>query len=185
MPSLQVLAAEATDLPFPQAVFDVATASFVLSHLADYRAGLVEIYRVLKPSGTFAMASWTANTDPIGEMWGQLLADAVSKERLQDNLARVTPSESYFQSEENVETALTGAGLSGVEIHTLAWECSVSLELYLTDRGLSTGGRFVRQALGPDGWSRFITNAREKFHRSFGSHLSYSREVIIGLGHKA
>ena len=185
MPSLRVLAAEATILPFRHSIFDVVTASFVLSHLPDYRAGLVEAYRVLKPLGLFAMTSWTANTDPYSEAWGQLLAEAVSKDRLEEAIAQVAPSEGHFESAANVETALTEAGLSGVEVQTGATEWSFSLERYLADRELSSGGRFAQHALGPDAWDRFVANAREELRRRFGSQFSYSRGFLVGLGRRA
>ena len=184
MPPLRVLAAEATALPFRHSIFDIATASFVLSHLLNYRAGLAEARRVLKPSGIFVMASWTANTDPYSQAWSELLAEAVSKDRLQEAVAQVAPSEGYFENAENVKTALTEAGFARVEVHTIAFECSLSLELYVADRELSSGGRFAQDALGPDRWDRFAAEARDKLRSSFGSHVNYSRGVLIGLGHR-
>jgi ubiquinone/menaquinone biosynthesis C-methylase UbiE len=184
MPKLRVLAAEATVLPFRHSIFDVVTASFVLSHLLNYRAGLAEAYRILKPSGIFVTTSWTANTDPYSQAWSELLAEAVSKDRLQEAVAQVAPSEGYFENGENVKTALTEAGFARVEVHPFAVECSLSLERYLADRQLSSGGRFAQDALGPDRWGRFAANASEKLRRSFGSHFDYSRGVLIGLGHR-
>jgi ubiquinone/menaquinone biosynthesis C-methylase UbiE len=184
MPSLRVLSAEATVLPFRHSSFDVVTASFVLSHLLNYRAGLAEAYRVLKPSGIFVMTSWTANTDPYNKAWSELLAEAVSEGRLQEAVAQVAPSEGYFQTVENVKTALTEAGFARVEVHTMAVECSHSLARFLADRELSSGGRFAQDTLGPDRWVRFAANASEKLRRSFGPHFDYSRGVLIGLGHR-
>lgn len=185
MPTLRVLAAEATALPFGRSTFDVVAASFVLSHLPNYKAGLVEAYRVLKPSGLFVMTSWTANTDPYSQAWSELLAEAVSKDRLEDAVAQVAPSEAYFENVENVKAALTDAGFAPSEVHTIAVECRFSLDRYLADRELSSGSRFAREALGPKGWSRFAANARDRLRHSFGSHFDYSRGVHIGLGHRA
>jgi len=185
IPMLRLAAAEATNLPFRDATFDVATASFVLSHLPDCRAGLAEAYRVLKLRGKFAMTSWTASTDPCTEAWGELLAEAVTKDRLQEAVAQVTPFEDFFSSAANVQTALAEAGFSGVEVHKVNLEWSFSLELYLADRELSAGGRFARQALGPDAWERFVANAREELLRRFGSHISYNRGFLVGLGGRA
>lgn len=184
MPKLQVLAAEATVLPFRPSIFDVVTASFVLSHLLNYRAGLAEANRVLKPSGIFVMTSWTANTDPYNKAWSELLAEAVSEGRLQEAVAQAVPSESYFQNVENVKTALTEAGFARIDVHTMAVECSLSLDRFVADRELSSGGRFAQDALGPDRWARFAANASEKLRRSFGPHLDYSRGVLIGFGYR-
>ena len=47
--------ADALRLPFDDAQFDVVTIAYGLRNLADYEAGLVEIYRVLKPGGRLAI----------------------------------------------------------------------------------------------------------------------------------
>jgi len=185
VPVMRLVAAEATHLPFYDAAFDVATASFVLSHLPDYRAGLLEAHRVLKPLGIFAMTGWTPSTDPYSQAWGRLLAEAVSQHRLQQAVAQVAPSEAYFESAANVEAAFKEAGFSGVEVHTLASEWTFSLELFLADRELSSGGRFARHVLGTNAWEQFVAKAREALRRQFGSHFSYSRGFSIGLGRRA
>lgn len=47
--------ADALRLPFADASFDLVTSAFGFRNLADYEAGLREIYRVLKPGGTAAI----------------------------------------------------------------------------------------------------------------------------------
>lgn len=184
VPSLQVLVADATALPFRPSVFEVATASFVLSHLRNPGAGLREAHRVLKPSGIFIMTSWTATTDPYSEAWSALLAEAVSSERLQEAMAEVAPSEGYFEEANNVRTALTEAGFARVEMHPIPFQCSLSLERFIADRELSSGARFAKEAMGIDRWGQFVRNARETLRQSFGSHFDYSRGVLIGVGHR-
>lgn len=182
MPALRLVIAEASMLPFRQAVFDLATASFVLSHLRDYGAALAEAHRVLKPGGTFVMTSWAADTDVPGEAWRELLAEAVSSDRLREAVAQVAPSESSFESAAAVEYALRGAAFSVVEAHAVTLECRLSLEQYLADRELSSGGRFARHALGDAGWARFVAHAREELGRRFGPLVSFPRGVLIGVG---
>jgi demethylmenaquinone methyltransferase / 2-methoxy-6-polyprenyl-1,4-benzoquinol methylase len=47
--------ADALRLPFADASFDLVTSAFGFRNLANYEAGLREIYRVLKPGGTVAL----------------------------------------------------------------------------------------------------------------------------------
>src|SRR5690242_6206496 len=47
--------ADALRLPFADASFDLVTSAFGFRNLANYEAGLREIYRVLKPGGTVAI----------------------------------------------------------------------------------------------------------------------------------
>ena len=51
--------ADALQLPFAGACFDLVTTAFGLRNLANYEAGLREIQRVLKPGGTIAILEFT------------------------------------------------------------------------------------------------------------------------------
>jgi demethylmenaquinone methyltransferase / 2-methoxy-6-polyprenyl-1,4-benzoquinol methylase len=48
---LNFVEADALHLPFPAETFDIVTIAYGLRNLADFRAGLVEMLRVLKPGG--------------------------------------------------------------------------------------------------------------------------------------
>jgi ubiquinone/menaquinone biosynthesis C-methylase UbiE len=185
IPSLWAVAGNATMLPFREASFELATANFVLSHVPKYEQALAEVLRVLKPSGTFTAASWTASKDPYSRVWDDLVAEAVSKDALEQAVRRVAPWEGYFQEPENVRTALLAVGFTQITIHRVELDFEFSIESYLADREISSGGRYARNALGPDRWTRFLRNALEKFEGLFGEAFSYPRGVLIGIGRKA
>src|SRR5436309_10707725 len=67
--NLQVVAADAPALPFKSETFDVVTASFVLSHIREYRRALNEIHRVLRVNGLIAASNWTATVDAYSQAW--------------------------------------------------------------------------------------------------------------------
>jgi demethylmenaquinone methyltransferase/2-methoxy-6-polyprenyl-1,4-benzoquinol methylase len=46
---------DAMSLPFPDASFDLVTSAFGFRNLTNYAAGLVEIYRVLRPGGAIGI----------------------------------------------------------------------------------------------------------------------------------
>src|SRR5215472_6266810 len=52
---MQFFEADALGLPFADTSFDLVTSAFGFRNLANYEAGLREIYRVLKPGGTIAI----------------------------------------------------------------------------------------------------------------------------------
>jgi demethylmenaquinone methyltransferase/2-methoxy-6-polyprenyl-1,4-benzoquinol methylase len=52
---IDFLEADALRLPFAEHSFDLVTSAFGFRNLANYEAGLLEIYRVLKPGGTIAI----------------------------------------------------------------------------------------------------------------------------------
>jgi SAM-dependent methyltransferase len=185
VPKARFVAADAVTLPFLDSTFDVVTAGFVLSHLANYEAGLMEARRVLTPGGVFAMTSWAADTDAHGGAWRELLAGAVSSERLQAAVAGVVPSEARFESAAGVHSALAAGGFTDVEVHALTLDYGVTLDQFLADRELSSGGRFARHVLGAYGWAGFVARARNELERRFGSVFECSRGVLIGLGKRA
>lgn len=49
--ALEWIEADALSLPFPGAYFDLVTSAFGFRNLADYDAGLREIFRILRPGG--------------------------------------------------------------------------------------------------------------------------------------
>ena len=186
LPLLHAVAADAESLPIADAAFDVVTASFVLSHLPDYRAGLAEALRVLKPGGAFVAASWAAKTDPQTEAWRGLLAEALPATAIPVAAlsAEVAPSEAFFEHEENLAAALSEARFVDVEVRRFSMSGQLTVEQFLSDRELSSGGRFARQFLGPSDYQQLLDRSREEITRSFGTNLRYQRAFLVGLGRR-
>ncbi len=63
----KTLVADALDLPFSEAAFDVVTVAFGLRNMADYEKALVEMCRVLKPDGRLFILDFSL---PKGVMRG-------------------------------------------------------------------------------------------------------------------
>ncbi|HEY1800355.1 MAG TPA: bifunctional demethylmenaquinone methyltransferase/2-methoxy-6-polyprenyl-1,4-benzoquinol methylase UbiE [Terriglobales bacterium] len=67
--SLRWLEADALQLPFPDNSFDLVTSAFGFRNLADYDAGLREIFRVLRPSGEFGILDFSEPTGLMGTLY--------------------------------------------------------------------------------------------------------------------
>ena len=65
----RVFEADALSLPLPDASLDAITAAFGFRNLSNYRAGLVEMRRVLKPGGMAAILEFS---QPPGRVFGAL-----------------------------------------------------------------------------------------------------------------
>lgn len=65
---VRFLEGNALDVPFPSERFDRVTIAFGLRNLPDYRAGLAEIVRVLRPGGRALILEFAR---PAG-LWGRL-----------------------------------------------------------------------------------------------------------------
>ena len=66
--NIQAFQASVTSLPFPDNYFDVVFAIEVLEHVPIYEHAIVEIKRVLKPSGRIIIIDKNA-ADPRAELW--------------------------------------------------------------------------------------------------------------------
>ncbi len=69
-PVMNWVEADALQLPFPDNSFDVVTSAFGFRNLADYDAGLREIYRVLKPGGECGILEFSDPPGLRGKIYG-------------------------------------------------------------------------------------------------------------------
>ncbi|MBZ5512442.1 MAG: bifunctional demethylmenaquinone methyltransferase/2-methoxy-6-polyprenyl-1,4-benzoquinol methylase UbiE [Acidobacteriia bacterium] len=67
--SLRWLEADALRLPLSDASFDLVTSAFGFRNLADYDAGLREIFRVLRPGGEIGILDFGEPTGLIGRFY--------------------------------------------------------------------------------------------------------------------
>ena len=181
---VRVLVADAIALPFRDESFHLATASFVLSHIHDYPRALAETLRVLKPSGRLAVSSWAPPSDPYSAAWGEWLAEAISKPEAERAMAEVAPWEEHFSQEGALEAALTRAGFSPVSSQAVHVESSFTVDQFVEDRELSSGGRLARHLLTAEDWTRARAAARDRLHARFGSSFRYDRRAFIVIARK-
>jgi demethylmenaquinone methyltransferase/2-methoxy-6-polyprenyl-1,4-benzoquinol methylase len=67
--SLRWFEADALRLPVPDASFDLVTSAFGFRNLADYDAGLREIFRVLRPNGEVGILDFGEPAGLIGRIY--------------------------------------------------------------------------------------------------------------------
>ena len=67
--SLRWVEADALNLPFADAQFDLVTAAFGFRNLADYDAGLREIVRILRPGGECGILDFGEPRGVIGKIY--------------------------------------------------------------------------------------------------------------------
>lgn len=77
-PDANIVEGNATAMPFEDARFDKVVCNFGMMHIADQPKALSEVRRVLKPGGTFTMATWVgpAASPAFAAVFGALKAHA-------------------------------------------------------------------------------------------------------------
>jgi len=178
----QVVAGVASELPFEDCVFDVAVASFVLSHLSSYELGLREIVRVLKPAGRLGVTTWGSIENEYREFWQSLAETFIDKARLTEASREALPWEEWFTNPENLEQAFQGVGLTGVRVHRAEYTIHTNIADFLAIREASLQARFMRQNLDAAQWERFRETVAAEFYRKFRDPIDHTRDVYIAVG---
>lgn len=68
--SIQPVEADALNLPLPDRCTDLVVSAFGFRNLANYDAGLREIWRVLKPGGEFGILDFSEPGGLLGKLYG-------------------------------------------------------------------------------------------------------------------
>lgn len=131
--------ADAMDLPFSTASFDLVTVAFGLRNIADTARGLAEMARVCRPGGTLAILEFSLPRNRLirrGYLWYfrrvlPLLGNAVARNR-SDAYSYLNKSVEEFPAGEALADVVRAAGFDRVEILPLTFGIAT---LYACHRG--------------------------------------------------
>jgi ubiquinone/menaquinone biosynthesis C-methylase UbiE len=112
---LELLVADAADIPLDDASVDVVACSFLLQLVADRPAVLAEVYRVLRPGGTFSLVTWLADdlVVPADAAYHQVLGDVDDDD--EDEGFR-SPRAGDYDTLEQARAELLEAGFDGIKV---------------------------------------------------------------------
>jgi SAM-dependent methyltransferase len=179
------LVARMPGLPFPNATFDAAAASFVISHLADDAAGLTDMIRVCKSRGRVGLTAWGTFPNPAGTLWKQVAMAVEGSEGLGEAFASVIPGEEEWSGSSSFERALREAGLTNTMVVTRDFVVTVSTSDYVAMKSASVEGTLLRRMLTAARWDRFAADVNNAFRSRFGETVQYRRDFLAGVGTKS
>lgn len=165
------------ELPYADDGFHAVTASFVLNHVDDPRAGARELARVAAPGGFVRATIWGSTPPPQAVMWNGLM-DAVAAGRPPP--PRLPAHRDFDRSPHGLAGILSEAGLAVTDAGTVSWRWRVAPDDLWT--GLTSVGGFGVA------WRAQPEETRERLREAYdalgdpwrdGSHLAFDVACVV------
>jgi SAM-dependent methyltransferase len=127
-PNATFMGADAQDLPFDNAEFDIVVSNLGICHVPDQPRALSEARRVLRPGGRFAMTVWCG---PDVSPCFKIVYEAIKSHGSPAVSAPPGPDFHQFANRESAQELLLSAGFSdiGFSIINCAWDLNAPEEL--------------------------------------------------------
>ena len=181
---LRAIAAEAIQLPFHDATFDVVLANFVIPEFKRYETALFDIIRVLRPGGRLAVSVWTLEEDELSKRWRALVEETAGQEMVRSARAEAIPWAERFGRPATLEETLRDSGLRPVRVERRTYRFSMPRDDYIAEQSTRSLGRFLREMLGARGFEAFLDRAHAAYASSYGDEIKDSRDALIAIGTK-
>ena len=166
---------DAARLPLRDGTFDVAVAAFMLFHLPDPMAGLLEARRVLVDGGVLGLATW-------GPEYPVKALDIWQDELDQYGAPTDEPSASdAVDTPAKVTELAVSAGFTDVSMAPVDFEYRPTPEQFVVHR-LSLGQTARRLGgLAPDAQEAFVTSARARLAGLDPEDYVNRRPIVAGV----
>lgn len=182
--AIRPLVAAAPGLPFRDGVFDVAIASFVLSHIADAAGAVADMARVVRHGGRVAATAWVMTENPVSAAWSEVAGRFMSLEELASAFRQHIPWETELSDESRLAALLEKAMLSKIVVKRVQHLIRASTTEFLAMREASIEGRLLRRALDPSAVETLRRDLAATFEERFDGRVEYLRTALVAIGEK-
>jgi SAM-dependent methyltransferase len=179
LPDLRAEVMDGHALGIPDATFDAAFSMFGIMLFADWRKGLAEMSRVLRPGGIACVGTWK---DPSGAAANLLLAEMVAR-RIPD-AEQPTPvtGMNALRDPARFRAALEDVGIRGATIHEVSSDFVVESEALLEPDRLFQFSP-VWPLLDARQRATILADMRDLAQRNDGV-IRVASPALIGVGHR-
>jgi len=159
LPDVDVRAAPAEELPWPDESFDAVLAQLVLTFMNDAPTGVAEMRRVVRPGGVVATCMW----DRTGM---EMLAAVNRTQQAVPGDGATAESRTLYRTREEIESLFAGAGYADMQTELLEVEAEYT--------GFDEFWSALADGAGPAGtWVKSLDDAqraaaREELRRQVG-----------------
>ncbi|HKF90547.1 MAG TPA: hypothetical protein VKC52_03615, partial [Acidimicrobiia bacterium] len=166
-----------------------ALANLVLSHIADYDAGVRDAVRVLRAGGGFGCSAWAhaePGENPPAAAEADEMLDALAEEHGLDTMPPdpPVPSEEPLRDRATLENALSAAGLDDVAVEAHTYEWSYSVDEYLVGRAWRPRVRYMRAHAHEGMWQELEREGTARLQERFGDTIRSTGRLWIAVGTK-
>lgn len=179
-----VVVARTPALPFAAGTFDLAAASFVISHVPDYEAALEDIARVCRAGARIGITAWGALPNLVAQLWTEVASRFVPRGELTRAFRTHMPWDEWFSDAARLSQALDAAGLRHGIVETRNYVMSMQTSEFLASRDAGIQGAVLRERLTDEEWAAFHGQLTDAFEERFGTHVEYERDVHFGIARK-
>lgn len=169
------------DLPFEDGSFDVVVAAFVVNHLEDPRAGVVELARVTAPGGRVVATIWPSGATAQSAMWDRVLASA---DVAPVPATRLAPELDFPRTVEGLAGLLDGAGLEDVSSSPVRWTHRGPVDELWDGAAAGIGGIGLTVATQPEDVRARLRAAYDREVRALvvDDELAFGTEAVLAVG---
>lgn len=105
-------------LPFREGSFDAVLANFVVNHLQDPQAGIVEMTRVAAPGARIVVTIWPSGQNVQSRIWAEVISASGA---VPPPSVRLPQGKDFRRTRDGLTDLLASCGLRHIEASSVRW----------------------------------------------------------------
>jgi SAM-dependent methyltransferase len=178
-PGVRIMEGDATAMPFEDGAFDKVLCNFGMMHIADQPQALSEIRRVLRPGGSFAMATWAG--PPVSPAFAAVFG--AMKAHADFSMAPPQPDLFAFADESRARDMLAAARLKqgSHELVEASWKLDAPEDLFEIFLTATVGARMLIRSQSDEVVDRIARAVSSAVRERHAEGAGYNVPVMVAM----